>query len=178
MASFKEAFAAARKELGAGKTFMWKGKSYSTNYAEENKKPAKKEFSTDMVSKAIDKAQGIKSPKKGDVKPKARPVDTTPKPVAAVQKITVSTLPSPKKQPATPKSSTGGPARYTPQPAAPKSSTGGPARYTPGTGSVSYSEWKKMTREQRKSAGLPVQDIPNETTFNNMMSSWKRGTKK
>jgi hypothetical protein len=40
MASFKEAFAAARKEKGAGKTFTWKGESYSTNYAEEEKKPS------------------------------------------------------------------------------------------------------------------------------------------
>lgn len=36
--SFKEAFAAARKQMGAGKTFDWNGKSYSTNYAEEEKK--------------------------------------------------------------------------------------------------------------------------------------------
>jgi hypothetical protein len=40
MASFKEAFAAARKKLGAGKTFEWNGKSYSTNYKEEVSKPA------------------------------------------------------------------------------------------------------------------------------------------
>ena len=33
--SFKDAFRAARKELGAGKTFEWNGKSYTTNYAEE-----------------------------------------------------------------------------------------------------------------------------------------------
>ena len=33
--SFKDAFRAARKELGAGKTFDWNGKSYTTNYAEE-----------------------------------------------------------------------------------------------------------------------------------------------
>lgn len=39
MATFKEAFAAARKEKGAGKTFTWNGKSYSTNYKEEEKKP-------------------------------------------------------------------------------------------------------------------------------------------
>jgi hypothetical protein len=37
MATFKEAFAAARKEKGAGKTFMHNGKSYSTDYAEEAK---------------------------------------------------------------------------------------------------------------------------------------------
>lgn len=33
--TFKEAFARARKEKGAGKTFTWNGKSYSTNYKEE-----------------------------------------------------------------------------------------------------------------------------------------------
>lgn len=33
--SFKDAFRAARKELGAGKTFDWNGKKYTTNYAEE-----------------------------------------------------------------------------------------------------------------------------------------------
>lgn len=39
--SFKEAFAAERKKQGAGGKFDWNGKSYSTNYAEEEKtKPA------------------------------------------------------------------------------------------------------------------------------------------
>ena len=33
--SFKDAFSKARKELGAGKTFIYNGKVYSTNYAEE-----------------------------------------------------------------------------------------------------------------------------------------------
>jgi len=35
MASFKTAFAAARKELGAGKTFTWQGKSYTTDLASD-----------------------------------------------------------------------------------------------------------------------------------------------
>lgn len=35
MATFKDAFAAARKKLGAGKTFNWNGKSYSTNTKED-----------------------------------------------------------------------------------------------------------------------------------------------
>lgn len=35
MASFKAAFAAARKEKGAGKTFQWNGKTYTTDYASE-----------------------------------------------------------------------------------------------------------------------------------------------
>lgn len=36
--SFSKAFAAARKQMGAGKTFTYKGKSYSTNRADD--KPA------------------------------------------------------------------------------------------------------------------------------------------
>ena len=35
MTSFSKAFAAARKEKGAGKTFQWNGKSYTTDYASE-----------------------------------------------------------------------------------------------------------------------------------------------
>ena len=42
MASFKEAFAAARKEKGAGKTFEWQGKSYTTDLASEKKSGPKK----------------------------------------------------------------------------------------------------------------------------------------
>jgi hypothetical protein len=37
MATFKETFAAKRKELGAGKTFTWNGKSYTTDYATDKK---------------------------------------------------------------------------------------------------------------------------------------------
>lgn len=33
--SFGKAFAAARKEMGAGKTFTWKGKKYTTDLKEE-----------------------------------------------------------------------------------------------------------------------------------------------
>ena len=35
--SFSKAFAAARKEMGAGKTFSWKGKKYTTDLKEEVK---------------------------------------------------------------------------------------------------------------------------------------------
>lgn len=34
--SFSKAFAAARKDKGAGKTFTWKGKEYTTDYKEES----------------------------------------------------------------------------------------------------------------------------------------------
>jgi hypothetical protein len=35
MTSFSKAFAAARKEKGAGKTFSWNGKTYTTDLASE-----------------------------------------------------------------------------------------------------------------------------------------------
>jgi hypothetical protein len=56
MASFKEAFAAARKKLGAGKTFEWNGKSYSTNYKEEVSKPASAAPTKSIRPKANPKA--------------------------------------------------------------------------------------------------------------------------
>jgi hypothetical protein len=39
MAGFKEAFAAARKAQGPGKTFTYNGKTYSTNRADDVKQP-------------------------------------------------------------------------------------------------------------------------------------------
>lgn len=66
MATFKEAFAKARKELGAGKTFTWNGKSYSTNVEGEDK--------------------GATSPK-----PKARPATVTNKTAAKKATATAST---------------------------------------------------------------------------------------
>jgi hypothetical protein len=89
---FNKAFAAARKELGAGKTFTWQGKSYSTNVAGEGKA---KGFSVDRASKAIDKAVGVKKPTKDTPRPMARPVDKTPTPVAAPAKITTTKLAAP-----------------------------------------------------------------------------------
>jgi len=61
--TFGKAFAKARKEQGAGGTFVWlkseggDGESYSTNIAgETGKKKPSKGFSVDMASKAIDNA--------------------------------------------------------------------------------------------------------------------------
>jgi hypothetical protein len=67
--SFSKAFAAARKAEGSGKTFTWKGKSYSTNYKEES--GSKKSTKTGLTS----------SPR-----PKIRPESKS--------EITVSALPS------------------------------------------------------------------------------------
>lgn len=52
MASFNEAFAAARKKLGPGKTFTWNGKEYSTARADD--KPARKEASTSTAPPKVD----------------------------------------------------------------------------------------------------------------------------
>jgi hypothetical protein len=40
--TFAQAFAAARKEKGAGKVFTWNGKRYSTNTADDKKKTTAK----------------------------------------------------------------------------------------------------------------------------------------
>ena len=74
MATFKEAFAAARKEKGAGKTFMHNGKSYSTNYAEEEKKPT-------------------------GTKPKAKPAGLNPQSGAAQSGVAGKVKPKPVRNP-------------------------------------------------------------------------------
>jgi len=61
--SFGKAFSAARKEKGAGKTFTWKGNSYTTDRADDKKKSTgAAKTSTDSVtqraSEAIDRAEG------------------------------------------------------------------------------------------------------------------------
>jgi hypothetical protein len=58
--SFSEAFAAARKRLGPGKTFTYKGKSYSTNRADD-KKPSKPVASLSKKSAGPVKS-GVKKP--------------------------------------------------------------------------------------------------------------------
>ena len=74
MATFKEAFAAARKEKGAGKTFTYNGKSYSTNYAEEEKKPT-------------------------GTKPKAKPAGLNPQSGAAQSGVAGKVKPKPVRNP-------------------------------------------------------------------------------
>jgi hypothetical protein len=75
MASFKEAFAAARKAQGAGGEFTWKGKPYSTNIVGETGKKKKPSFSVDMAEKAIDNASGIQTPDASTPRPQKRPTE-------------------------------------------------------------------------------------------------------
>ena len=92
MASFNEAFKAARKAQGAGGTFTWKGKSYSTNLEGEKGTKKKTSFSTDMANNAINKAAGVQSADSSTPRPKPRPVDKTPTPISAPETITASKL--------------------------------------------------------------------------------------
>jgi len=80
--TFKKAFNAARKAKGAGKVFTWKGKRYTTNTKEDEKKITKRKSG---------------APKKS-IKPKKRPGSGEPsvaKPGSlAIEKVTVTKLPA------------------------------------------------------------------------------------
>ena len=54
--SFGQAFAQARKKLGAGKTFTYKGKKYSTNRADDKKKNMVK-----LVKSAVKKGRAMRA---------------------------------------------------------------------------------------------------------------------
>lgn len=100
--SFKEAFAAARKQMGAGKTFDWNGKSYSTNYAEEEK--AKPVDVVKVAQRGLDKVQdaenmatakgmGLDEVPRPPPSKRVAPVDMpTSKGIAAPETITVEKL--------------------------------------------------------------------------------------
>jgi hypothetical protein len=83
MPSFKEAFAKARKEKGAGKTFTWNGKSYSTNQADDKKKSKPTEKSTTLLRSAPKKAATSKTETTpaSSSRPKARPTSISKSPV-------------------------------------------------------------------------------------------------
>lgn len=81
--SFGKAFAAARKEKGAGSTFMWKGKSYSTNQkGESGTSSAAKTDIAKMAGDAIDRSAPTRprSRPAGDTgtRPRSRPAGKAP----------------------------------------------------------------------------------------------------
>jgi hypothetical protein len=92
MASFKETFAKERKRLGKGKTFTWNGKSYTTNYAEEESTPLKS--SPRPKANPVKTTSGASRSSEGKVKPmsgasrstegKAKPKKETPVPGRAI----------------------------------------------------------------------------------------------
>ena len=71
--SFGKAFNAARKEKGKGKTFTWKGKSYTTNFKEEVKKPKVTAKVKPKPRSSSEKVGGTKAAVKTSLRPKTRP---------------------------------------------------------------------------------------------------------
>jgi hypothetical protein len=86
MASFSEAFKAARKRLGAGKTFEWNGKKYTTDYASE------KSDSKTTRPKARPKPTRPKA-RPEPARPRARPAPKATPEDLAVTPITKTVLP-------------------------------------------------------------------------------------
>jgi len=83
--SFGAAFKEARSRLGAGKTFTFNGKSYTTNIAGEGRKPAQRAATTPKPATTTPKpaATTTTTPK---------PAATTPKPAATVAPSTTALL--------------------------------------------------------------------------------------
>jgi len=65
MASFSKAFAAARKAKGPGKTFMWQGKSYSTNTAADKSSSTRRASPSAPASSPRPPSAGAKGAARG-----------------------------------------------------------------------------------------------------------------
>jgi hypothetical protein len=138
--SFGKAFAAARKEKGAGKTFTWKGNSYTTDRADDKKKSTgAAKTSTDSVIQraraAIDRAEGERP---RSLRPVARPKrDMSKEPTATkveTPKVTTTQLP----------------------PARTAAEMRGPAGSSRGTlSNITLADWAKMSPAERRKFGLP-----------------------
>lgn len=146
--TFGKAFAAARKEMGAGKTFTWKGKSYTTNYKEEATKKPKAAPTT-------------------SVKPRAKPKDA----MAGYREgdVTTTKLGSYGRGDGGKEMIRRTAEAALRKAAAPKSSTGGPARVSRPR-NVTYTEWKSMTTTERAEKGLPTSVIGGEMGFNRFLT--------
>jgi len=79
--TFKKAFNAARKEKGAGKVFTYKGKRYTTNLKEEEKKITRRKSGAPKKSLKPKKRPGSGEPRV------AKPSELT------IKKVTVTKLP-------------------------------------------------------------------------------------
>jgi hypothetical protein len=137
--SFGKAFSAARREKGAGKTFTWKGKRYTTDRADD--RPAQ----TDIVSRAqaaIDRAEGG-MPR--SLRPVARPKrDMSQNPTATkveTPEVTTTQLP---------------PARTAAEMRGPAGSPRGTARAMRTLSDITLADWATMSPAERKKFGLPT----------------------
>ena len=154
--SFGKAFAAARKDKGKGKTFTWKGKSYTTNRADDTASGSSGEDQTvARARRAIERREAEEAPA---VRPRARPANNGKTPAvrprarrpedvpvtrdASSPKVTTSDIPAPK------------PSGRTSRPPEGPSTTGsGTIR---SRGGYSFDQWREMTRREREDAGLPT----------------------
>lgn len=87
--SFNQAFAEARKKLGAGKTFTWNGKSYSTNYAEEGKKtkPMPRPDRPAPAAKPAPASAKAERESSAPLKPTTKPVSRPPVPLSPKEMV-------------------------------------------------------------------------------------------
>lgn len=147
--SFGKAFAAARKDKGAGKTFTWKGSRYTTDRADD-KKPSGGS-STDSVveraGRAIDRAEAEGAPtmrprsrpaglggEAPRVRPQARPKDFMARNTPTATKVETPEVTTTELAPSGQRAATSGQA---------------PSR----DGEVTRAQWRDMTRQERRDAG-------------------------
>jgi hypothetical protein len=141
--SFGKAFAAARKEKGAGKTFTWKGNSYTTDRADDKKKKSSGSSSTgsvvDRARAAIDRAEGERP-----MRPVARPKrDMSQEPTAKkveTPEVTTTEL---------------APARTAAEMRGPAGSPRGTAKAMRTLSDITLADWAKMSPAERNKFGLP-----------------------
>ena len=143
--SFGRAFAAARREKGKGKTFTWKGKSYSTNRADDAPSSGSRGSSGSSEDsfvarnrRAIERAEAERAPavrprarptEEPKVRPRARPTDKAPTSTnASSPRVTTTAL----------------------EPAAQ-----GRASTPRNLANVTIEDWVKMSPAERRQLGLP-----------------------
>lgn len=158
--SFKKAFAAARKEKGSGKKFTWKGKSYSTNTKEDNakkttakKKPvrpkARPESGSAVKTSPRPKARaGSLSAVKTSLRPKARDKEAPTATEVKTPQVTTTTLGKAGK-----KTSRLDEKGKTPARKGKVTTRLNKKGETPPM--ITYAQYKKMTRPQRRASGFP-----------------------
>ena len=90
--SFGAAFKEARARLGAGKTFTFNGKSYTTNIAGEGRKPAQRAATTSKPATTTSKPATTTPKPAATIATTPKPAATTPKPAATVTPSTTALL--------------------------------------------------------------------------------------
>jgi hypothetical protein len=153
MATFKETFAAKRKELGAGKTFTWNGKSYTTDRADD-KKPAPTASNKPKARPAAPQSGASQSGTAGKVAPKAAPKESMSGASRSAAGKVKPKVDMPKR-PITPTRDSGVTGRYSKYEAA-------------RLGNYTKSEFDALSRSQREAKGLPISWIDYVRVGGNM----------